>query len=372
MTSKLIIAAAGAGKTTYLVDEASKCKEKRILITTFTDENELEIKRKFIELCGGVPSNVIIQTWFSFLLQHGVKPYQGVIYDGKITGLQLVNNKSGLRFTGKYGPIYFGEDDTKNFYFNKSQQIYSDKLAKFVCSANLKTKGMVVKRISEIFSTVFIDEIQDLAGYDLEILKLFLKNAIKLLMVGDPRQVTYHTHNEVKYKKYSSGGIKDFLLNVCRKYPVTIDDTTLNRSYRNPKDICALANELYLNFAPCKSANSQITGHDGVFFVEPEDVDTYLKKYNPIQLRYSAAIKVNSNYSSRNFGVAKGLTFDRVLIYPTRDMDKWLLNHSTVLKDKTKSQLYVAITRAKYSVGIVHRHKKDENIDLIQNFKVNE
>ena len=45
-------------------------------------------------------------------------------------------------------------------------------------------------RISRIFSHILVDEVQDLAGYDLELLKLFLKSCSSVLLVGDPRQVT--------------------------------------------------------------------------------------------------------------------------------------------------------------------------------------
>ena len=46
--NKLIIAAAGAGKTTYIIHEALK-QDKEVLITTYTEANESEIKKKFIE-----------------------------------------------------------------------------------------------------------------------------------------------------------------------------------------------------------------------------------------------------------------------------------------------------------------------------------
>jgi DNA helicase-2/ATP-dependent DNA helicase PcrA len=35
--NKLIIAAAGSGKTTYLINEAMKFKDERVLITTYTE-----------------------------------------------------------------------------------------------------------------------------------------------------------------------------------------------------------------------------------------------------------------------------------------------------------------------------------------------
>ena len=62
-------------------------------------------------------------------------------------------------------------------------------------------------------------------------------------------------------------------------------------------------------------------------------------------------------------GDSKGLTFERVLIYPTKQIIAWMLNNSKVLKPKSKSQFYVAITRAKYSVGIVFDYDDEMTID---------
>lgn len=48
--NRLFIAAAGAGKTTFIVKEAAENEDKRILITTFTEQNEVEIHNKFRKL----------------------------------------------------------------------------------------------------------------------------------------------------------------------------------------------------------------------------------------------------------------------------------------------------------------------------------
>ena len=96
--NKLIIAVAGSGKTTFLVDAAKRVKEGNVLIMTYTEANETEIRNKFK---GRIPKNVKIQTWFSFLLQHGVKPYQSVmnkdLHERKI-GFYLSEKQSGLRY----------------------------------------------------------------------------------------------------------------------------------------------------------------------------------------------------------------------------------------------------------------------------------
>ena len=67
--SKLIIAAAGSGKTTFLVNEALQNKNSNILITTYTQANDAGIHNKFIKLNGYIPKNVTIQTWFNPSLQ---------------------------------------------------------------------------------------------------------------------------------------------------------------------------------------------------------------------------------------------------------------------------------------------------------------
>lgn len=371
MSNKLIVAAAGSGKTTHLVNEALKIADEKVLITTFTEANENEIRKKFYELKGYIPNNITIQTWFSFLIQNGVKPYQSVIYDGNVMGLLLVNQRSGLRGYNRYKqPVYFGENDPSKYYFSQSHLIYSDKLAKFVVRANELTNGLVIKRIGKIYSHIFIDEVQDMAGYDLEIIKLLFGLDTNILLVGDPRQVTYHTHYEAKYSQYADGNIVEFIEKECAGYLVEIDDTTLNKTYRNNKDICCFANSIYPHFKPCEYEGQDLTNHDGVFFVSSVDVDSYLQKYNPVQLRDSKKKVVNQNYPVMTFGESKGLTFDIVLIYPTTPMVQWLFDRKKELKNQSRSKLYVAVTRAKYSVAIVLDNTKNQVADGIYEYKV--
>lgn len=353
MKNKLLIASAGAGKTTMFVREALTCSGS-ILITTFTEENEKEIRKKFRELNNGViPANVTIQTWFSFLIEHGAKPYQGKLTNKKITGLLLVNEKSGRKYKGK-PPVFFSEKDVDNHYFTKDYRIYSDKLSKFAVKCNEKSGGNVVDRISRLFQNIFIDEIQDMAGYDLEFIKLLLGTQSVIKMAGDPRQVTYHTHFSSKYKKYSEGKIQDFLSNECKKTECLIDTDTLKGSWRNNQDICNFANKLFPEYPQCVSRQKETTDHDGVFFVAEKDIGRYIEKYKPLQLRYNRRTKkINSNFEVKNFGESKGTTYDRVIIYPTKKMLKWILDGERINNFEARCKFYVAITRAKFSVAIV-------------------
>jgi superfamily I DNA/RNA helicase len=153
MKNKLMIAGAGAGKTHFLVQESLKYPNEKILITTYTQENERSIAQRFISLNGCVPKHVTIQTWFSFLLQHGVRPFQGSfneqLFDIKINGLTLNNDREYGFKEGLNGQkTVFPEDrEFMKHYFVGTTKILSDRLSKFVFKSNEKTKGAVISRI---------------------------------------------------------------------------------------------------------------------------------------------------------------------------------------------------------------------------------
>ncbi|MEX0596227.1 MAG: UvrD-helicase domain-containing protein [Candidatus Paceibacterota bacterium] len=201
--NNLIISAAGSGKTTYIIEQALKRVEESILITTFTQQNYKELYTRIINRVGHIPEHITLQTWFSFVIQHGVKPYQSYLYEGEIKGLHFVSQKSGISYYNKRRgfPVYYKENTIKH-YLNKHNQIYSDKLAKFAHKVNEASGGLVVDRLSDIYSLIFIDESQDLAGYDLLLIKEFFKSDINVELVCDPRQTTYQTHFGDVLKKY--------------------------------------------------------------------------------------------------------------------------------------------------------------------------
>ena len=368
--NKLIIAAAGSGKTTFLINEALIQKEGKVLITTYTQANEAEIRKKITEINKCIPERVTVQTWFSFLLKHGVRPFQGLIYQKKIKGLILVNSQSGLKGYTKFNkPIYFGEEkEFENHYFSNSKKIYSDKLSKFVFRCNQKSEGSVIDRLSRIYSHIYIDEVQDLAGYDLELLKLFFKCGSDILLVGDPRQATYSTNSSSKNKKFKKSEIVYFFEDSSIK--INTDQTSLLVNYRCNQPICELSNKLFPNFQTTTSGNELKTGHDGVFLINEQDVEDYLQQYQAIQLRDSKRRDVNVNYRVMNFGESKGLSFDRVLIYPTKPFIDWLQNNNSELASTSRSKFYVAITRARYSVGMVLNYTEKTHINGVENFKL--
>lgn len=377
----LIIAAAGSGKTTLLATKALDIKPESVLIVTYTESNEQEIRSSIIKKKGYIPSNITVQTWFSFLLQHGVRPYQSLMDDRlheESVGFFLTNEASGAKLDRTGTPlrnsvnnqiIYWAEKDSPlRHYFTSSMKIYSDKTSKFVVTCDDIAGGEIISRMSRIYPHVFIDEVQDLAGYDLEIIKRLFRSSSEVLLVGDPRQVTYQTHHAKKYAKYADGKIKEFLENeLSKRVCYTVDEKTLNASHRNNALICGYSAKLYPNLtAPascrCEACRKDVTDHEGVFLVKEKDVEDYLAKYNPVQLRWSAAIKCNESHPVRNKGESKGATMPRVLIYPTADMVRWINDNDFELKAEARAKLYVALTRAKHSAAIVMHSKDGEHI----------
>lgn len=358
MKNKLIIAGAGTGKTSYLIDEALKT-EKKTLITTFTINCKNEILDKINKVKGYIPHNIVVQTWFSLLLQNGVKPYKRALNIDKVKGINMVQGRSGFRFKGRNGPVYWGEDYFNHFYFDLDNNIYTDKLSKLVIRLDDETNGKVIKRITAIYKNIFVDEVQDMAGYDLEFLKRLMSSNSKIILVGDPRQTVYKTHFEPKYKKYSNGNIEKFIKEECKKIECDIDSTTLNRCYRCHKDIIKFVNDFYREYSPMESIDIKEDEHQGIFVISPEQIQEYIKKYNPVQIVYNSKTITNKLAKTINMGKSKGATYNRVLLYPTGEFKKYIITGNASINISTKNKLYVGMTRPVNSLTFVMQEKKN-------------
>jgi superfamily I DNA/RNA helicase len=359
--NKIVVASAGSGKTTMLVDYALALNPKKVLITTYTISNEQEIRRKIIEKAKCIPPHIQIIPWITFLLHFGARPFQGVLSDKfnfRIAGYERVNGKSGVKYTNKNG-IRIGYKEETEFishYFNGKNEIYSDKLPKLVCKCDVLSKGAVVDRIENLFDHILIDEFQDMAGYDLEFIEKLLRSQLKTLLVGDPRQAVYSTNTPEINREFLRTNILAFFKGRLASI-VHIDEVSMMTNYRCQKEICAISNLLFPEYQSAQSGNEISTGHDGIYFVRVKDVDAYLEKFRPVQLRDSKSQPVNYNFERMNFGISKGLTFTRTLIYPTKPIMDWFIDKNTNLALQSRSNLYVALTRARQSVGIVWPNK---------------
>lgn len=346
--SVLYEAAAGSGKTTLLVKQSLSDPSKRVLFTTFTDENTEVIGNSLLRANGLHPQHIDLMPWFTFLLRHCVRPFlwhAGFCLDFD-SGLILVNEQSA-RGTKK---------NSIEHYVSSDGRVYSDKLAELALRINGKTQGAVIDRLASIYDCLFIDEAQDLSGYDLELIEVMLRSGMNLTLAADQRQATYHTNNSAKNKKYRDLGLGAFLRDNKLTNLCIIDDQSLAGCHRCNQQILNLANALYPDLTAAKAAreeNERDAELPPLHIVLDTDLERYIERWRPVVLRNGAQTRVPEGFQPQNFGASKGQTYDRVLIYPTAPIRKWLQDHSEDLKSQSRARLYVAITRARYSVGFV-------------------
>ncbi len=348
MKNKFIIACAGSGKTTTIIKDTLQSSDS-ILITTFTDENCDEIRRKYYRINGFIPSNVEILPWFTFEIRHLINPFLLPYIKTDIKGINLVSNQSAP----------YTNQQSQNHYLDSNDRIYSDKIALLAYNTISERKDKIINRLKRLFKKIYIDEFQDFAGYDLEIVKELMQNNFPITLVGDPRQKTYTTHFSKKNKKYEDDK-ESFIRNECKKY-CDVDSTTLNNSYRCPESIITYASRMFPNYTPSHSNSKSIEG-DGIYVVLRRDVLKFLKQEEgTVQLRLNSKTRIDNTFKVMTFGKSKGSTYENVLIYPTKKIKQAILSNDFKYIDSqlTLCKCYVALTRAKHKVGIVI-----ENIDL--------
>ena len=145
------------------------------------------------------------------------------------------------------------------------------------------------------------------------------------------------------------------------------DDRAVGLSVEERKDVCAVeertenfrsnqaisdfADKIFPDLPSTISMFNETTNHDGIFRVPIKEAREYAETHQPAVLRYNKRADT-LGLSARNIGVAKGSTFDSVLIFPTRPMIQFL-DDEDATKLTTLEHLYVAVTRARHSVAFV-------------------
>ncbi len=336
--NRAIVAVAGACKTQTVIDEALGDPSRRVLVTTYTNENLRQIVRRIEERVGVIPANVDVVAWYTFLLRDGVRPYQHAV-------LGDVGVVRGLNFAGQ--KRRFARKTDRSYFLDRHVDVFRDGLADFVCTANQNSDGAIIGRLESLYDDIYIDEVQDLVGYDLDVLDLLFASSICVTVVGDPRQHTLSTSNVSKNKKYRGAGFSDWLR---ERADVCIREDRVE-SVRCNQAISDFASALFPDLPALVSAQDAVTGHDGVFIVSPLDVQEYYEQHRPVVLRDRRTTDT-FGLPAMNIGVSKGSTFDRVLIFPTGPMRQYL-DDADASKLKAPERLYVAVTRARHSLAFV-------------------
>jgi DNA helicase-2/ATP-dependent DNA helicase PcrA len=194
LNNRILLASAGSGKSSAVVREACDCPQIRLALITYTTNNVSELRLKTYETTGVIPPHIVISSWYAFLLRHFVRPYQRCLHLPRI---------SRIYFTAGPSAQYSKETNVLKHYFVAPGKIYGDKVSKFSCEIIKQTQGLPLRRLEQIFDRIYVDECQDLAGYDLELLESLMKSRVSLVLAGDHRQATYSTNPSPKNKKFS-------------------------------------------------------------------------------------------------------------------------------------------------------------------------
>ncbi len=339
---RLRLAVAGGRKTQSIIDECTSASGgRRILVLTYTQANQQEVGRR---LAGGAPvdASVTVLGWFSFLMTHWVRPYVPRLFsDARLRG---------LNFDGDPGQYTTG----RARFLDGEGRAYKRHLAHLAGDVNVASSGAVLDRLSRLYDTLFVDEVQDLNGYDLEILDALIDSPISLTLVGDVRQALLLTNpRDPKNKQYKGAKIKDWLDERCTSGRLSV--THESRTWRCNQSIADFADSIFdesWGFPPTESCNEELTDHDGLFAVAPKDAPAYAAAHGALCLRHSAAVARDVDLPFINIGVAKGMDVERVLIWPTAPVVSFLRDGKG-LKTTPCSSLYVAVTRARASVAFV-------------------
>ena len=301
------LAAAGSGKTWGICHDALEIARKsdgnRVLMVTYTnrglDSIRIELKKQNY---GVVPNRIVILSWYQFLLRELIRPYQ--------TYIAGINEINGFDYSLQHSRN-FAKAGTKARYITKAHNVRSEEASNLALLLDEKSKGKVFKRLENAYSHIFIDEIQDMAGRDLNILWEILCSSIVTVCVGDNKQATFQTHTAKTNRDISGANVFDFFAIAQAKGIAQIEKNLCSRRFN--ADICNFANRVHPNSNNMMTSMNETTGHDGVFIIEHKDAPRYYSCYYPQELRYDRTKNTCSDFAL-NFGECKGRTFDRCLI----------------------------------------------------------
>lgn len=332
--NKLVLhAVAGSGKTQRIIDSLSR--EKEIAIITYTINNQEELRQRIIKHFNGeIPDNIHLFGVWQFLYNFCLVPL-------------LPRNPKGIIFDGEILKKYVRRWDT---YFTDNGYALSNKISKFLLDN--AQQYPYISRIDEFFEEVYIDEIQDFTGYDLNLLCSLAQSKAKILCVGDFWQHTFGT----SYAGNVNSGVISRFPDFKKKFENSgflFDETSLQKSIRCTIETCDFVREnLGINIFTKNEKHGKVQ-----FIQEEEKICEILNDPSIKKLFY----KNHSTYdcqNSGNWGDSKGQTVENVCVVlnPTT-FRLYKANKLSELAMGTTAKFYVACTRSLGDIYFIEQTK---------------
>jgi len=342
MAKRVTLAVAGSRKTQRIIEHCSTLPtERRVVVLTYTQKNQQELEERLARYAGE-HLNVEVLGWFTFLLRHFAKPFLPFKFSGE--------RVLGFNFDGR--PYRMAKGKAR--FLDKEGAVYRSELGRLAFELIGDSRGSLRRRLEGIYDEILIDEVQDLSAYDWDIVDSLLTSKINIWMVGDIRQSVLATNaRSTKNKRYAYADAINWFRSREKRGQIAIDESSV--TWRCHAQIAAFSDLIFdpsWAFPSTTSKNETKTGHDGVFLLRTEHVEAYVAAFKPQSLRHSVSSGRALQLDFMNFRVAKGATFQRVLIAPTSNISEFI-RRGTCMEPLAASIFYVAVTRAEQSVAIV-------------------
>lgn len=333
MDKRVVFAVAGSGKSSEIINRIKA--DSRALVVTYTENNTKQLKRRIIQKFGFIPEGVRVYTYFTFLYSFCFRPLFSYELGIKGISFQYPNKR-----------ILFSKKNSREHYIDTTDRIYHHRIAKLILESGEVRK--VSERIEKFFDLVLIDEIQDFAANDFNLLCELAKTDVSLLLVGDFYQHTFKTSIDGNVQKNLHSDFERYCQQLVKAgYELDLD--MLSHSYRCSPTLCEyVSNEIGIAIASHRTDEVEVKE-----LVAQPDIECICNDDAIIKLFYQNSNKY-SCYSD-NWGATKGLDdFDDVcVVLNASSLVSFRKGELHKLATTTRNKLYVACTRAKKNLYFV-------------------
>ena len=323
---------AGSGKTTRIVE--SLHSDKRCLVLTYTEQNLVNLRRKVEERFGGVPSTIVLSTYFAFLHSFFLR---------HMLGLSMPSR--GLNFKGS--PIFPMIKEVRDeHYMDGGRRFYFNRVAKLIVKRGLADDAR--RRVEKYFELLCIDEVQDFGGHDFNFLEVLFTANVPILLVGDFHQNTYVTSHDLSVNKNLHANYGRYKARFAAA-GVAVDSESLVKSHRCAPAICQ-----FIRDRVGVSIQTHSLREATISFIDNQDeADRIHARADVVKLFYQK----HARYSCRSqtWGGSKGEDhYNEVCIALNETTLKaYRKDGAMELAGITRNKLYVALSRARGSVYLV-------------------
>lgn len=419
----LVIAGAGTGKTKTLVEKvnnviaAATARPENMLILTFSRKAADEIKERIKSHTGDSAEKISAGTFHSFCLRllrenqdefikaFSFDRFPDILDEDKREELKLSLIKDSLdKFLGLPVRVIYGLSENMDSLDKKTgKKLKQLGIISHLFSLNkrfsdfkrdrglldfgdmmdyaikmLEGNKSIRDRVQRKYKYIFVDEFQDTSEDNFQLLKLLINdNDPSLFMVGDDWQSIYGFR----------GSKIDYIIKARRYFP-GLEIYKLKVNYRSRKEIVKLSNAYIRNnkYKTRKKLKSHkgrggavkdyiVNGRDqeirlirdiiqngagdfkdiAVLYRNNWQGDIISKGLQDIDASVKEKLKLMTIHSS------KGLEFDRVIIAGISD--EIIPDQSNDIEEERRL-LYVALTRAKERLYIIHHEQPDHRLAL--------